>query len=196
MNYNSRNKHMANTKKPELKENKLFKNIRNYVGIVVVLLVLMKFSKALFFISIFTIVAYQLKMIRGKFGLKMVVLDTLHFSAIAMAKYIGIKEAILFVFINTIIIDFLTFIASDGTFVNFFLYSASTAIAVFLFGNTPMLFYGCLAAIMYSIPYYIYRTFVVPNAPVEVVSKCITSILFTFLYITFFGPLMKILMTL
>jgi hypothetical protein len=178
-----------------VKKNLLLNKLKIYVPAAIVVLILLKINKALFFISIFTFLAYQLKMIRGRFGLKIVVLDTLHFSALMIGAFIGLKEAVFFVMINTLVIDFITFIASDGTFVNFFLYSASTVLAILIFGKTNMLFFGSVAALMYSVTYYAYRTFVVPNAPLEVISKCITSFIFTFLYITFFGPIMKILMS-
>ena len=181
--------------KRDEKRKALIKKLRNILIVLVFLIALIKFRKALFFIVIFTIVAYIGKYIRGMFGLKMVVLDPLHFSAIMMAKFIGIKEAIIFVAINTLIIDFITFIASDGTFANFFFYAGSSALAVMIFGNTNMLIYGSIAALIYSVSYFLYRTLVIPNPPFEVISKCITSFIFTFLYLSFIGPLLAIFMS-
>jgi hypothetical protein len=172
----------------------VIKKIKVYVPIIIVVLLLMKFSKAWFFIVIFSILAYQLKMIRGKFGLKLVVLDTLHFTAIMLAKYVGYKEAVLFVLFNTVIVDMVTFLASDGTFANFFLYSISTVVSVFFFGNN-LLLCSVVAALMYSLGYYGYRVIVPSQAPFEVISKCITSLLFTFLYASFFGPLLGLIMS-
>ncbi|MEM2131204.1 MAG: hypothetical protein QXR96_01645 [Candidatus Woesearchaeota archaeon] len=171
-----------------------FLKIKKYIPYLFLLFVFLRISKTIFFISIFTFIAYQLKLFRGRYGLKMVVLDTLHFSAVVIAAYIGLKEAIIFVLINTIIIDFLTFIASDGTFANFFFYSISTVIGVFLFGKTNIVLAGTIAAIIYAVLYYIYRTYIVPNPFFDVISKCITSIIFTFLYTVFFAPLLKIFM--
>jgi len=128
------------------------------------------------------------------FGLKLIVLDTLHFSAIMTAKYLGIKEAILLVAINTLIIDFLTFIATDGTFANFFIYSFTSVFAVSVFGNLNVMIFGSVAALMYSFLYFFYRQLVPSQAPFEVITKCITSFIFTFLYCSFFGPILGILM--
>jgi len=176
------------------KKSKFVKNLKYYVLALVVMLFLIKLNKTVFFIFLFSIAAYILKYIRGMFGLKVVVLDTLHFSAIMLAKFIGIKEAIIFVAINTLAIDFVTFIASDGTFANFFFYSVSTAAAVAIFGNAPMILYGSIAALMYSVLYFIYRTVIIQNPPFDVISKCITSFIFTFLYISFLGPLFALIM--
>lgn len=184
---------MAQHKKSKKKES--LNKIRNIVIAIIVVLVLIKISKAAFFITVFTILAYIGKYIRGVFGLKMVVLDPLHFSTIMIAKNIGVKEAIIFVAINTLIIDFLTFIASDGTFANFFFYAGSSIFAVIIFGNTSPVVFGSIAAIIYSISYFLYRTLVIPNPPYEVITKCITSFIFTFLYLSFFGPLVMLLMT-
>jgi len=185
---------MVEPSKPKKKKNNLTM-IRNIILGLIAVLVMLKISKALFFFVVFSILAYILKMIRGKMGLKPVVLDTLHFSTIMIAKYIGIPQAILFVAVNTIILDFITFLASDGTFANFFFYTISSIIAVVVFGNASPLVFGSIAALLYSIAYFLYRTVVIPNPPFQVISKCITSFIFTFLYISFFGPLIKLLMT-
>lgn len=182
------------TEKPKKKFD-LVKSSKIYVPLIILILILLKINKTLFYISFFTFLAYQLKMIRGRFGLKIVVLDTLHFSAVMIGRFIGIKEAVIFILINTIIVDFVTFLASDGTFANFFFYSGSTIIAVFLFGKSNIILCSAVAGLLYSGAYYFYRTFVVANAPLDVISKCITSFLFTVLYTSFFGPLMTLIMS-
>jgi hypothetical protein len=169
--------------------------LRNYAVVIVILLVIIKLNKTLFFMIVFSVLAYLGKQIRGMFGLKLVVLDPLHFSAIMMAKYIGLKEAIILVAINTLIVDMLTAIASDGTFANFFLFSGSAVLSVLLLGGTNVVIYSSVAALMYAVGYYFYRVLVPSQAPFEVVSKCITSFVFTFLYASFFGPLLGLLMS-
>ncbi len=182
-------------RKTKKKKNPEIKLIRNSIIAIIAILLLIKISKTIFFIVVFSILAYVLKLVRGKFGLKPVVLDTLHFSTIMISKYIGIPQAVLFVAINTIVIDFLTFIASDGTFANFFFYVFSSIFGVLVFDNTSSVVFGSVAALIYSILYFLYRTFVIPNPPFQVISKCTTSFIFTFLYLSFFGPLVKLLMT-
>lgn len=176
-------------------DKKKIKKIRNLVIFLIFLLIVIKLNKTVFFFTIFSVIAYIGKYIRGMFGLKMVVFDPLHFFTIMIARFIGIKEAILYVAVNTLIIDFLTFIASDGTFANFFFYSGTSVLSVMLFGNLNIVIYVGFAGIMYSILYFLYRTLVVPNAPFEVISKCITSLLFSVLYASFLGPLLAILMS-
>ena len=186
---------MPEQRKTKKKRDKYTKKIRNIVITLIAVLIMLKINKTIFFLVVFSVLAYFLKFVRGKFGLKPVILDTLHFSTIMIAKYIGIPQAILFVAFNTIIIDFLTFLASDGTFANFFFYCISSILGVVIFGNASPVVFGSVAALIYSILYFLYRTVVIPNPPFEVISKCITSFIFTFLYLSFFGPLIKLLMT-
>jgi len=192
---------MIKKKTPEQRKRELKRNIQKIIVILVITLILMKISKKFFFIALFTVFAYIGKEIRGRSGLKMIVLDPLLFCAILVAKFFGIKDVIIFVAINTLIIDFLTFIGSPGTFLNFFLFWISPVVAVVLFGNYSMLFYGTFAGILYAVLYFIFRTsFFLPGNPLaddpfQVISKSITSVIFTFLYITFFGPLFSLLMT-
>lgn len=186
--------------KPEQKSNKktmldkVVSNARKYGIYLVIILLLIKLNKPVFFIVLFTILAFIGKQIRGQFGLKMVVLDPLIFCAVLLAKFIGFKEAILYIAINTLIVDFITNIASIGTFLNFTLYTLSVSGAVFIFGSLSMGIYGNIASLAYSILYYFFRRYVLPDDPVAVTAKSITSFIFTFLYISFFGPLFSIIM--
>lgn len=169
---------------------------KKYIFILIAGLILIKLNKTLFFLSLFTILAFIGKFIRGQFGLKMVVLDPLIFCAILLGKFIGLKEAIVYIALNTIIVDFITNIASIGTFLNFFLYTVSTLISIIFFGATNnMLIYGNIGSLLYSILYYFFRTLVLPDDPIAVISKSITSFVFTFLYLSFLGPLFAILMS-
>ena len=181
--------------KEQKNKKSILAKIRNIVIVLALMLLLIKLNKNLFFMVVFSLLAYAGKQIRNMFGLKLVVLDPLHFSAIMMAKYIGFKEAIILVAINTLIVDLVTSLASDGTFANFFLFSASAVVSVMLLGNTNVVLYCTAAALMYSVGYYYYRVLVPSQAPFEVVSKCITSFVFTFLYSSFFGPLLGLLMS-
>jgi hypothetical protein len=183
-------------KEQKKKSNPIIDILKKWGFLIVIILVLIKINKTLFFLIIFSVLTYLGKYIRGMFGLKLVVLDPLHFCTIMTANYLGIKEAIILVAINTIIVDFATQIASDGTFANFFLFSSSAVASVFLLGNMNAVVYCSFAGLLYAVGYYIYRTIVPTQASYEVISKCVTSFMFTFLYSSFFGPLMKILMTL
>ncbi len=176
------------------KKNNLTYILKKFGIPLILILVLIKINKTFFFLALFSILTYIGKYIRGMFGLKLVVLDPLHFCTIMVAKHIGLKEAIILVAINTLIVDFATSIASDGTFANFFLYSGSAVLSVFLFGNLNPVVFSSIAGILYSIGYYIYRTLVPTQPSFEVVSKCITSFIFTFLYSSFFGPIFGIIM--
>ncbi len=176
------------------KKNKAAEFLKKWGLPILGILLLIKINKTYFFLILFSILTYIGKYIRGMFGLKLVVLDPLHFCAIMVAKHIGLKEAIILVAINTIIVDFATQIASDGTFANFFLFGGSAIFSVAILGSTNVVLYSCFAALLYSIGYYIYRAFVPTQPSFEVVSKCITSFVFTFLYSSFFGPLFGLLM--
>ncbi len=186
---------METKTKHKKKRNPNIKLIRNIVLVLIAVLVMLKINKTLFFMVIFSVLAYLGKYIRGMFGLKLIVLDPLHFSAIMMANYIGIKEAVFFVALNTLIVDFATSIASDGTFANFFLYSGSAIISVILLGGTSPVIFCTAASAIYAIGYFIYRTFVPTQPHFEIISKCITNVIFTFLYSSFFGRLVQLLMT-
>ncbi|MEM3374550.1 MAG: hypothetical protein QXE31_05000 [Candidatus Woesearchaeota archaeon] len=186
-------------KKVSVKDSKDKKNInffdklKKFIIPVIVILVLIKLNKTLFFIVFFTLLAFAGKFIRGQFGLKMIVLDPLLFCAIMLAKFIGLKEAIFYVLLNTVIVDFITNLASVGTFLNFFLYTLS-AISVAFFGNFDMMIYGNIGSLIYSVLYYFFRTFVLPDEPFSVIMKSITSFVFTFLYLSFIGPLFALIM--
>lgn len=159
-------------------------------------LILIKVNKTLFFVALFSAFAFAGKQIRGQFGLKLIVLDPLLFCAIMLAQFISIKSAVFYIALNTLIVDFVTGIASEGTFANFFLYSGSVAFGVFVFGGLDnMMIYGNIASLCYSLTYLFFRTSIIPKSPVETIPKIVTSFMFTFLYMTFFGPLFKILMT-
>ena len=173
----------------------LISKLRKYGIFLIIILAMIKVNKPLFFIVLFSIFAFIGKQIRGQFGLKMVVLDPLIFCAVLLARFIGLKEAIIFIAFNTLIVDFITNIASIGTFLNFTLYSISVSTGVLVFGALDMAIYGNFASILYSILYYFFRRYVLPDDPIAVTSKSITSFIFTFLYITFFGPLFKLLMS-
>ena len=182
-------------RKHRKKKEDYVKRIRNIVLILIAVLVMLKINKTIFFIVVFSVLAYLGKQIRGMFGLKLIVLDPLHFSAIMMAHYIGIKEAVFFVALNTLIVDFATQIASEGTFANFFLYSGTAAISVILLSGTNPVIFCTAASLMYATGYYFFRILVPTQPQYEIISKCITNVLFTFLYSSFFGPLIKLLMT-
>ncbi|MFH2020753.1 MAG: hypothetical protein ABIJ34_05025 [archaeon] len=171
------------------------KKIRNLLIGLVVLLAIIKINKTVFFILVFSVLTYLGKQIRGMFGLKMVVLDPLHFSAIMMVRYIGVKEAIILVAFNTLIVDFATAIATDGTFANFFLFSSSAIISVTLLGGAAPVVFCTFAGLLYSIGYFMYRSVVRTQSQFEVVSKVTTSFIFTFLYGSFIGPLLGLLMS-
>lgn len=177
------------------KQKKTISKIRNIGIVLVLMLFVIKLNKSLFFLVVFSILTYLGKYIRGMFGLKLVVLDPLLFAAIMMAKHIGYKEAIILVAINTLIVDFATSIASDGTFANFFLFSAGAVISVMLFGGMNVVVYASIGGLIYAAGYFIYRTLVPTQPKFEVISKCFTSFLFTFLYASFFGPLLGLIMS-
>ncbi|MEM4397966.1 MAG: hypothetical protein QW757_05080 [Candidatus Woesearchaeota archaeon] len=184
---------IINAKISDDKKKTLIKNIKKFIIPVIAVIFLIRLNKSLFFIILFTVFAFIGKHIRGQFGLKMIVLDPLLFCAILLAKFIGLKEAIFYALLNTVIIDFITNLASIGTFLNFFLYSLSTLSVVF-FGNLDMLIYGNIGSLIYSVSYAFFRTTVLPDEPFSVMMKSITSFIFTFLYLSFLGPLFSILM--
>ncbi len=183
-------------KRKKTKKQKLTDTIKKVLIGLVLTLIMIKVNKAIFFVALFSVFAYIGKQIRGQFGLKLIVLDPLLFCGIMLAQFIDIKSAVLFIAINTLIVDFLTGIASEGTFVNFFLYSGSISFGVLVFGGlNNMMIYGNVASLCYSVSYLLFRLYIIPKAPIESLAKVTTSFMFTFLYMTFFGPLFKILMT-
>ncbi|NTV22827.1 MAG: hypothetical protein HGA85_00440 [Nanoarchaeota archaeon] len=184
---------IRNQQKPE-KKNELLSKVKKYGFYAIIVLLLIKLNKPLFFIVLFTVFAFIGKQVRSQFGLKMVVLDPLMFCALLLAQFIDIKSAIIYVAINTLIVDVLTNLVSIGSFLNFFLYTLSSVLSVMLFGSMDMLIYGCIGSLMYSVLYFFFRTTVLPDDPVAVTAKSITSFVFTFLYISFFGPIFKIIM--
>ena len=104
--------------------------------------------------------------------------------------------AVIYIALNTLVVDFITNIASEGTFFNFGFYSIACFVGVTLFGNLHMMVYGNIASLIYSVEYVLFRFFIIPQDPFGSVAKSVTSFMFTFFYLTFFGPILKILMTL
>lgn len=181
---------------PPTKKQKLINNIKKILVILILVLILIKVNKAIFFVGLFSVFAFLGKQIRGLYGLKLIVLDPLLFCAILLGQFIGLKWMVIFIALNTLIVDFATNIASEGTFANFFLYSGSVALGVSVFGGlNNMMIYGNIASLCYSLTYLFFRTSVIPKSPMETIPKIVTSFIFTFLYMTFFGPIFKILMT-
>jgi len=187
---------MINNQNNKTKNKKLLNNIKKILVVLIVVLVMIKLNKAIFFVGLFSIFAFLGKQIRGMYGLKLVVLDPLLFCAIMIGQFLGLKWVVIYIGLNTLIVDFVTNIASEGTFANFFLYSGSVALGVGLLGSlNNMMIYGNIASLSYSLTYYLFRTYVIPKSPMETIPKIVTSFVFTFLYMTFFGPLFKLLMT-
>jgi hypothetical protein len=171
------------------------KKIKLAIFAILGIILLIKLSKGLFFIIIFTYITYMGKQIRGAYGLKMVVLDPLIFCSVLLATYVDLKSAVIFILLNTIIIDFITNIASEGTFFNFVFFSIGTLVGVGLFSNLGLMISGTISAFLYSLMYWSFRTFVIPNPPHEVISKVVTSFMFTFFYLTMLGPLFNLIMS-
>ncbi len=177
------------------KRKELFNNIKKWGFIILIVIILIRINKDFFFLGLFTLLAFAGKIVRGQFGLKMVVLDPLMFCCILIVKFLGIKELLIYLFINIFVADMVSGIFSPGSFINYVLYHVCPIVGVLLFGNFNMLIYGSVTALLYSVLYGIARTIILPDDPVQVVSKSITSFVFTFLYITFFGPLFQLLMS-
>jgi hypothetical protein len=165
------------------------------IGIVlIIILVLIKLNRTLFFLALFSVLAFAGKIIRGQFGLSMVVLDPLLFSTILISQFMGIKELVVFLFLNVFVADIVSGIFSPGSFLNYVLYHAAPLSGVLIFGGMSMMVYGNIASLVYSVSYAFFRSTLLPDDPVKVVAKSITSFIFTFLYITFFGPLFQVVM--
>jgi hypothetical protein len=183
--------------KPDDKKTKeLIKKARLVLFIIIGIVIFIKLNKKLFFMVIFSALAFAGKQIRGQFGLKLIVLDPLMFLAIMVAKFLSLTDAVIFIALNTLVVDFITNIASEGTFFNFGFYSIGTVVGVSLFGGFNMMIYGNIASLLYSVEYVLFRFFIIPQDPFGSVMKAVTSFMFTFLYLTFFGPLLELLMTL
>jgi hypothetical protein len=187
-------------KEKDKKKKKLpIKTLRKIFALVILVLILLRWNPTLVFLIFFGIFGFLGKYIRGMFGLSMVVLDPNLFFFILIMKFLGVKWLIIFLFITLLSFDIITGIFSPGSLLNYVLYHICVIIPVVLFGNSSMMVYGNIASLFYSVMYIIFRTsFFFPSPladdPVQVFSKSITSFLFTFLYITFFGPLFSILM--
>ena len=183
---------MAPRKKEQQK--KLINKIRNIVIAIILVLILIKINKVVFFFVFFSIFGFLGKWIRGQFGLKMVVLDPNLFFMILMLQFFGIKMLALFLFINIFSVDLITGIFSAGSFLNYVLYHVCPIAAFLLLSGTKMNVWGNVASFLYSISYVFFRTKVLPDDPFQVFSKAITSFIFTFLYLAFFGPLFTLIM--
>ena len=155
---------------------------------------MIKINPLLFFFVLFSVLGFLGKWIRGQFGLNMVVLDPNLFFIILVAKFFGFKWLLLYLFFNVIVADVLTNLMSAGSFLNYVLYHIAPLIGIFIFGNMGMMVYGNIASIIYSVGYVFGRTVILPDDPFKVYSKAITSFIFTFLYISFFGPLFELLL--
>jgi len=187
-------------KEKETKKKKLpIKTLRKIFVLVIIVLILLRWNQTLFFLIFFGIFGFIGKYVRGMFGLSMVVLDPNLFFYILIMKFLGAKWVFIFLFITLLSFDIITGIFSPGSLLNYVLYHVCVIPVVLLFGNSSMMVYGNIASLIYSVLYIIFRTsFFFPSPladdPVQVFSKALTSFLFTFLYITFFGPLFSILM--
>jgi hypothetical protein len=182
---------MEKKKKPQVS---LFQRLRKWIFLVIVVLVLIRLNKDFFFLGLFTFLAFAGKIVRSQFGLRMVVLDPLLFCSILIVKFMGIPALLIYLFINVFVADLVSGIFSPGSFLNYVLYHVAPIGGVLILGNLGMMVYGNVASLIYSGAYAFFRTTVLPDDPVAVTAKAITSFVFTFLYITFFGPIFQILM--
>ena len=183
----------------EQKKKKLKGYFQKGVLGVIAVLVMIKINKILFFLIVFYILGFLGKYIRGAFGLKMFVLDPNLFFYIIIVKFFGIKWLFVFLFLTVIVNDMVTGIFSLGSFLNYVLYHIAPIFAIAIFGNSSMRLYGNIASLIYSSLYFVFRTsFFFPSPladdPFQVTVKAITSMIFTFLYIVFFGPIFQILL--
>jgi len=177
------------------KKSPALNKIRMWAIGIVIILVLIKLNKTVFFLVFWGILAFLGKYIRGNMGLSMIVLDPNLFSMILIVKFLGIKELVIYLFFTILVADLATNIFSAGSFLNYVLYHFCPIFAIAVFGGTNnMMLYGNIASLMYSVLYVLGRTFLLPDDPIKVWVKAITSFTFTFLYITFFGPLFSLLM--
>ncbi|MBN1502383.1 hypothetical protein JW930_02465 [Candidatus Woesearchaeota archaeon] len=168
--------------------------IRLLLVFLVVSAVFIIINKIFFFMGLFIIATFAGKMIRGQMGLKMVVLDPLLFSAIIITRYFGIKYLFLFLFITVFFADFVSGIFSPGSFANYLLYHLCPILSHLIFSKFSLMFYGNMASIFYSVGYFIVRTTILPDDPFQVISKSMTSVMFTFMYLLFLGPILNIIL--
>jgi hypothetical protein len=172
----------------------IIKKLRNYAIVLIITLILIKINKTAFFFIFFSVVGFIGNWIRGQFGLKMVVLDPNLFFMILLVEYFGIPMLALFLFVNIFAADLITGIFSAGSFLNYVLYHVCPIVGFLIFGSLGIGIWGNIASLIYSVMYFIFRTKVLPDDPIQVISKSITSFVFTFLYIGFFGPLFNLIL--
>ncbi len=178
--------------KDKKKRKELLNKIKKWGFIILMMIFLIKINKVFFFLGIFTALTFAGKMVRGQLGLSMVVLDPLLFFAVLIVKFMGIKILVVFLFFVVFFADIVSGIFSPGSFLNYVLYHLCPILGVIVFGSFTdnMLIYGNIASLIYSVLYVLGRTFIIPDDPIQVYAKAITSFVFTFLYITFLGPIL------
>jgi hypothetical protein len=181
-------------KKKEPKKNNIVNNIRKYLILGVLTLFLIKLNKVLFFLVFFSVFGFMGKWIRGQFGLKMVVLDPNLFFMLLIVNFFGIKMLVIYLFFNVLVADLVSGIFTIGSFLNYVLYHVCPIGGYLLFGSFGLTVFGNIASLGYSVLYAFFRTKVLPDDPFQVMSKSITSFIFTFLYIAFFGPLFYLIL--
>lgn len=181
-------------KSSEDKKKNYIKKIRNLVILLILVLLMIKINKTVFFFIFFSIFGFLGKWVRSQFGLKMIILDPNLFFMILMLEYFGIKMLVLFLFLNIFAVDLATAIFSIGSFLNYVLYHFCPITAFLLFGSLGINVWGNIASVMYSVLYAFFRRTVIPDDPFQVFSKAITNVIFTFLYLTFFGPIFRLIL--
>jgi hypothetical protein len=170
------------------------KTIRNYLIAGIVLLVGYSFNKKLFLMAIFIVVTTIGKVVRQQVGNSMIMFDPLVFFSILIMKFWGFTYLLIFLFITVFIADAIAGHLTIGTFLNYALFHICPLFAFLILGKLPLIVYGTVTAIIYSIAYAFLRTQVLPDDPIAVYSKAITNVIFVFLYITFLGPIFQLIM--
>ncbi len=171
-----------------------FSKTRFYLIALIFILVGLLINKKLFIMSMFVLLTFVGKIVRGQFGNSMIMFDPLVFFSILLMKFWGFSSLFLFLFLTVFLADAIAGNFTAGSFLNYFLFHICPLIGITLFGNLSMMVYGNFSAILYSAVYVPIRVKFLGGDPVQTMVKAVTNIVFVYLYIAFLGPIFEILM--